>query len=55
MPEVASHTLRYLGPALPALALTLPSSLKPGFHEIRFEGDRMQEGRAVFAVTRPDS
>jgi pimeloyl-ACP methyl ester carboxylesterase len=55
MPEVASHTLRYLGPALPALALTLPSSLKPGFHDIRFEGDRMQEGRAVFAVTRSDS
>lgn len=50
--EVAAVPIRYEGPANPSLALTIAVTLTPGFHELRFEGDRPQADRAVFAVSR---
>jgi phospholipase A1 len=50
--EVAAVPIRYEGPGIPSLALTIDVPLDPGFHELRFEGDRPQADRAVFAVSR---
>jgi pimeloyl-ACP methyl ester carboxylesterase len=53
-PAVAAVPISYDGPALPSLALTITVDLSPGFHELRFEGDRAQADRAVFAVSRQE-
>jgi pimeloyl-ACP methyl ester carboxylesterase len=50
-PATASVPVLYSGPPLPHLALTLPLPLSPGLYELRFEGDRRQTERAVFAVS----
>ena len=50
--EVASVPIRYQGPEIPSLALTIDVPLTPGIHELRFVGDRSQGDRAVFVVSR---
>ncbi len=50
--EVASVPIRYEGPEIPSLALTIDVALTPGIHELRFIGDKAQGDRAVFAVSR---
>jgi phospholipase A1 len=47
-----SVPLRYTGPALVTLAISVDVSLPVGFYELRFEGDRQQEDRVVFAVSQ---
>lgn len=47
----AEAPVAYSGPAIPSLALTIPVKLPPGIYELRFEGDRQQVERAVFAVS----
>lgn len=49
---VAAVPIRYEGPALPSLALTVEVKLKPGFYELRYEGDRPQRDRTILAVSR---
>lgn len=44
--------IRYQGPSLATLALSIDENLAPGFYELRYEGDRAQEDRAVFAISR---
>ncbi|EPX85129.1 lipase/acyltransferase domain-containing protein [Salipiger mucosus] len=52
--DEAVHTqpLRYAGPGVQSLAMTLTPPLPPGFYELRFEGDRPQTDRVIFAVSR---
>jgi hypothetical protein len=42
--------LRYFGPGIYSFAMTLDVALKPGFYELRFEGDRPITERVVFVV-----
>lgn len=51
-PAVASVPVRYEGPELPSMALTLDLMLDPGFYQVRFEGNLTQDHRAVMAVSR---
>ncbi|MBV6651981.1 MAG: hypothetical protein KI789_19845 [Hoeflea sp.] len=44
--------ISYSGPALGTLAVSIEASLTAGFYEVRYEGDRAQEDRVVFAVSR---
>ncbi len=47
-----SIPIGYSGPGIATLALTIDSRLTPGSYELRFEGDRQQSERAIFAVCR---
>jgi pimeloyl-ACP methyl ester carboxylesterase len=44
--------ISYAGPAVATLAVSIEANLKPDFYELRYEGDRAQEDRVVFAVSR---
>lgn len=46
--------VRYQGPAVATFALSIEAELGAGFYEIRYEGDRAQKDRVIFAVSRPD-
>ena len=50
--EAASQPITYSGPGVYSLALTMHVTLAPGLYELRFDGDRQQTERVVFAVTR---
>ena len=50
--DAAAQAITYSGPGVYSLALTMPVALAPGLYELRFEGDRQQTERVVFAVTR---
>jgi len=49
---VAVQDLRYVGPGIHSLAMTLKLELRPGFYELHFDGDRPITERVVFAVSR---
>lgn len=53
-PVAAMVPISYKGPAVATLALSVEVSLAEGFYELRYEGDRAQEDRVVFAVSRPN-
>lgn len=44
--------INYTGPAVASLAVSIEVSLSAGFYELRYEGDRAQDERVVFAVSR---
>lgn len=44
--------ISYVGPAVPTFAVSMEVRLPVGFYELRFEGERQQEDRVVFAVSR---
>lgn len=44
--------INYQGPSVAMFALSIQTSLEPGVYELRYEGDRAQEERLVFAVSR---
>jgi hypothetical protein len=48
----AEMPIRYAGPGITALALSMAVALEPGLYELRYLGDRSQTDRIVFAVTR---
>lgn len=43
--------ISYAGPAVTMLAVSIETKLKAGFYELRYEGDRAQEDRVVFAIS----
>lgn len=49
---VARMPVSYSGPGVATLAVSIAVSLPPGFYELRYEGDRDQTDRVVFAVSR---
>jgi pimeloyl-ACP methyl ester carboxylesterase len=51
-PVAARVPISYSGPAVATLAVSIAARLKTGFYELRYEGDRAQEDRVVFAVSR---
>lgn len=51
-PAVASVPVLYDGPEMPSMAMSLKAMLEPGFYQLRFEGNRTPEERAVFVVSR---
>lgn len=51
--EIAARVpISYTGPALATFAVSIAADLPAGFYELRYEGDRAQEDRVVFAVSR---
>jgi pimeloyl-ACP methyl ester carboxylesterase len=46
--------INYVGPEVAMLAISVEAALKAGFYELRFEGDRAQEDRVVFAISRSE-
>lgn len=51
--QVAARVnISYDGPAISTLALSIEVSLATGFYELRYEGDRPQEDRVVFAMSQ---
>lgn len=51
-PVAGRVPINYTGPAVATLAVSIETSLTAGFYELRYEGDRAQEDRVVFAVSR---
>ncbi|GAA6176442.1 lipase/acyltransferase domain-containing protein [Sulfitobacter pacificus] len=51
-PVAARVPISYSGPAVATLAVSIEASLTAGFYELRYEGDRAQEDRVVFALSR---
>lgn len=51
-PVATRVNISYNGPAISTLALSIEASLATGFYELRYEGDRAQEDRVVFAMSR---
>ncbi len=51
-PEVKVVEISYQGPAVATLSLSIEANLPAGFYELRYEGDRTQQERVVFAVSR---
>jgi len=50
----ASIPISYRGPEILSLPLGINVALEPGIYELRYEGDRAQEDRAVFVVASAD-
>jgi phospholipase A1 len=50
--DVATVLVSYAGPGIYTLAMTMDLTLAPGLYELRFEGDRQQTERIVFAISR---
>jgi hypothetical protein len=51
-PEAAVVEISYQGPSVATLALSIEAKLTAGFYELRYEGDRSQQERVIFAVSR---
>lgn len=53
--DVAARVpISYQGPAVATLAVSIDAALARGFYELRYEGDRAQEDRVVFAVSHSE-